>query len=66
MTQNEINSLAASDLLQQAMNSQFQSVAWLLIGAAARLDWSISQQTAQDAWIELWMVRNKDRSIPNG
>jgi len=61
-TQITIEQESANSLIQRAMQSEKRSMAILLIGAACRLDSSISEDNIFSQWREMWLSNNKNRS----
>jgi hypothetical protein len=61
MNEKAINQEAAKSLVERAMESRNQSTATLLIGAACRLDASLSEEDLQKAWLEKWLKNNENR-----
>lgn len=61
MNNKDINTLAALELLECAMNSRHESTFDLLAGAAARLDPSLD--SLKSLWLDKWMVETAKERI---
>jgi hypothetical protein len=53
---------AAENLIHQAMDSKNRSMALFLIGAACKLDSSLSADDIFSTWRESWLQANQNRS----
>ena len=62
MNQQEINELAAKSLLNRALEVKTQGCANMLIDTAKRLDETIDTVSLKNAWLDVWMMENKNRS----